>query len=409
VDVHQNTHPKFTYQKNHCYQFEIRQTNLESDLKEANLSLDVTENLKVSDFEFRFIPKDDQITCKQIKAFIEKHEWLGKMPHRPTHRFIATYKGVLAGVIVMATPNAFSNLLGAKNRDKEKLISRGACISWSPKNLASSLIMFSICWMVKHTEYRFFSAYSDTEARELGTIYQACNFIYLGQNSGARYEYLDPKRADKGWFSDRNFRKTTSFKKYAEGLNIFWQKDWSYRDKIFWDKIPDHVQKRLKAAAKEHQKNCQRRPVPRKHKYVYIQGKSKKETKRLHQTFRDLNPKLVDLPYPKSRGPNFCGRSKDRILEQQLTGRPDSWWPSKEVSKKFYTIKEVSSMYGIGQWLLYSHIKSDPSFPHINVGLKKRYMIELHEFDSWLRSRNKSRISVGHDLPEANDLMEVGR
>lgn len=43
--------------------------------------------------------------------------------------------------------------------------------------------------MVKNTQYRLFTAYSDTEAKELGTIYQACNFYYLGKKSGAGYQY----------------------------------------------------------------------------------------------------------------------------------------------------------------------------------------------------------------------------
>ena len=78
-------------------------------------------------------------------------------------------------------PNAFSKLLGKNTNDLERLISRGACISWSPKNLGSAFLMWCLRWMVKNTDYRIFTAYSDPTARELGTIYQACNFYYLGQ------------------------------------------------------------------------------------------------------------------------------------------------------------------------------------------------------------------------------------
>lgn len=333
------------------------------------------------------------------------------MPHRPTHRFIATYKGHLAGVIVMATPNAFSNLLGKENRDKEKLISRGACISWSPKNLGSALVMFSVRWMVKNTQYRFFTAYSDTEARELGTIYQACNFTYLGQNSGARFEYFDPNDPQKGWFSDRNFRKTTSYKKYATLLDIEWNNDWSYRDKIFWSKIPKDIVTQLKEDSKVHQANCQRRRVPRKHKYVYILGESKKETKILNQKFKELNPGKANLKYPKSRGPSLHGRSNEWIDLQKLTKRPTPCWPSngeEKSSKKLYTIKEVAKMYGINQWLIYHHIKSDPTFPFVNVGVKKRFLINIERFDSWLENRSKKHVLESHNLPSSNELMEVG-
>lgn len=246
--------------------------------------------------------KSDQITCRRIKNFIEKHEWLGSMPHRPTHRFIATYKGHIAGVIVMATPNTFSHLLGKENRDKEKLISRGACISWSPKNLGSSLIMFSIKWMVKNTEFRYFTAYSDTEAKELGTIYQACNFIYLGKNSGGRAEYFDPLAPDKGWFTDRSFRRVSQYKKYAKDLGIVWKSEYASRVSMNWHHVPCDIKNALRSASRAHQARCLRRPLPKKHKYLYILGKNKKETNAFKEKFKELNPKLINLKYPKKRG-----------------------------------------------------------------------------------------------------------
>lgn len=227
------------------------------------------------------------------------------MPTRPTHRFVATYKGRLAGVVVMATPNAFSDLLGKENKHLEKLISRGACISWSPKNLASALIMFSIKYMVKNTEFRFFTAYSDTEARELGTIYQACNFTYLGQSSGAKYSYSDPD-AEKDQFSDRLFRKSSFIRRKAIEAGIQWRSDWHYGDKILWQNIPEDIVSQIKENIKSYQASCERRPIPPKHKYVYILGPTKSETKRLTKIFSELNPRLANLPYPKIRGPVTC-------------------------------------------------------------------------------------------------------
>lgn len=395
---------KEDYNLPHCYQYQVRLQNLEKDLKESNLTQDELSNLTVKDFEFKFVSKNDKEACQEVKRFIERHEWLGIMPHRPTHRFIATYKDHLAGVIVMATPNAFSNLLGKEHRDLEKLISRGACISWSPKNLASALVMFSVRWMVKNTSFRMFTAYSDSEARELGTIYQACNFIYLGKNSGARFEYFDPDESEKG-LSDRVFRKTSSYKLYAKELGIEWQNTWGHRDKIFWDKIPLEVTQKLKEASKSHQASCDRRSVPRKHKYVYILGKTKRETQKLKEHFKKHNPDKLNLRYPKERVPKNSGPQK-----RPLTGRPHPCWPldkEKLPQKRFYSIKEVSVMYGISQWLIYHHIKSDPTFPFVNVGLKKKLLIELKEFDGWLYKRTRKQIGQDFNLPTAQDLMEA--
>lgn len=215
---------------------------------------------------------------------------------------VARYNGILAGVVIMSTPNAFSNLLGYENRNLEKLISRGACISWSPKNLASSLIMFSIRWMVQNTQFRYFTAYSDTEAMELGTIYQACNFTYLGKNSGARYKYFDPKNPDKGWFTDRVFRQVRYYKRYAKLLGIKWQPNWSNRNSVIWENVPVVIANELRKFSKAYQGLCIRKKIPRKHKYVYILGADKRETKQLKRLLNAHNPELFKLNYPKIRG-----------------------------------------------------------------------------------------------------------
>jgi hypothetical protein len=294
------------YKKDHCWQYEIRQQNLEKDLLDADLTIKEYDNLRTDDFDFLYVDKENKAECEEIKQFIERHEWLGKLPARPTHRFIARLKknGTIAGAIVMATPNSFSHILGKENRDKEKLISRGACISWAPKNLGSWLIMKSIKWMVKNTEFRMFSAYSDPEAKELGTIYQACNFIYLGQKSGTAKQYFDPNRPELGWFSDRDFRKKSKYRRYAERIGISYDTWKGYMKKYSpnWDIIPEEIKLRIKEEEKKYRESCLSRDMKPKHKYVYILGRTKKETKKMKKLFDTLNPKMVGLSYPTLRG-----------------------------------------------------------------------------------------------------------
>jgi len=294
------------YKKNHCWQYEIRQQNLINDLKESNLTEQEHKSLRIDDFEFSYVDKEDKKQCNEIKQFIEKHEWLGKLPARPTHRFVARLKknGIMAGAIVMATPNAFSFILGKQNRDKEKLISRGACISWAPKNLASWLITKSIKWMVKNTEFRAFSAYSDPEAKELGTIYQACNFIYLGQRSGTAKQYFDTDRPELGWFSDRDFRKKSKYVVYAKNIGIE-KEDWKKYMKKYspnWEIIPEDIKTKIKEEEKKYRERCVCREMKPKHKYIYILGRSKKETKELKKLFDKRNPGVLELAYPRERG-----------------------------------------------------------------------------------------------------------
>ena len=294
------------YQGDKCWQAYISEVNRDEDLDAADLTEEEAQMLRTSDFVFEYVSSDQKELCREVKEFIERHEWLAKLPNRPTHRFTARLKknGTLAGTIIMATPNAFSNLLGKENKDKEKLISRGACISWGPKNLGSWLIMSSLRWMAENTDFRYFTAYSDPEAKELGTIYQACNFAYLGQTSGTSKQYLDPAHPEKGWFSDREFRKKSKYQRYAQAIGIdkaTW-KGWMKKYSPNWEIIPEDIKVKIKAEEKKYRDSCQSRPVPAKHKYVYILGPTPGETKYYKRLFKKLNPKKANLPYPQERG-----------------------------------------------------------------------------------------------------------
>ena len=279
------------YNENHCWQYDIRLNNLNEDLVNAGLTIDESQKLRISDFSFQ-----EENSFDEIKAFIERHEWLGRMSLYPTHFFTARYKGILAGVVIMDMPTAFSKMLGEETRKIERLISRGACISWSPKNLGSSLIMFAIKWMVKNTKYRLFVAYSDAEAKELGTIYQACNFYYLGKKSGAKKQF---KIETGRWVSDRYFRARSVYKKLAKESGIIWEDCWQEGDSIMFDKMPGEIALQIKKLSKNYMLSCESRNMELKHKYAYVLGENKNETKKLRQLFTEKN-KIYK--YPKERG-----------------------------------------------------------------------------------------------------------
>jgi len=283
-----------TYTKDHCWQYDIRLSNRESDLADFGLTEADVQDLRVSDFVFAHESKE--LVFSEVKAFIERHEWLGRLSLYPTDFFTARYKGILAGVVIMDMPSAFSKILGEGTRKIERLISRGACISWSPKNLASALISFSIKWMVKNTRFRLFTAYSDSEAKELGTIYQACSFYYLGKKSGSGYQYKT--EADR-WVSDRYFRSRSVYKKIAKKLNIVWDAEWQNGDVVHFDKMPEDIAIAIKTASKDYQNSCEKRKIEPKHKYAFVLGVNKQETKKLRKIYIERNG---ILPYPKERG-----------------------------------------------------------------------------------------------------------
>ena len=283
------------YDKPWCWQYDIRLRNLNEDRFWSMLPDEELDNLKPTDFDMYL--STDENEHKEMTKFIERHEWLGKISLYTTHWFACRYKGILAGVILMNQPNSFSKLLGEDTSKVERLISRGACISWSPKCLASHFLMFCIKWMVQNTEYRLFTAYSDIEALEMGQIYQACNFYYLGKNSGGTKKYINPYNGKL--MSDRQFRCRSFYKKYAKELGIAWQSNWNRDTKMLWENIPDDIERKLREYSKKKQAESEMVEVPSKHKYAYVLGKDKRETKLLRRKFLELN-KIYD--YPKVRG-----------------------------------------------------------------------------------------------------------
>jgi hypothetical protein len=282
------------YDKDYCWQYDIRLNNLSDDVKQLPDGFDYT-TLTVHDFEFK--PICDDVERHRAILFIRRHEWLGDVALNTTHYFGAYYKDILAGVVTMGNPTAYSNMLGSDTKDIERLISRGACISWSPKCLGSAFVSWCIKWMVKNTQYRIFSAYSDPAAKELGTIYQSLNFYYLGNNFGASAKYISPYSGKL--ISDRTFRSRSYYKRYANDLGITWDSSWSKGDKVIFENIPDDIELRLREYSRKMRNQSEKIDIPPKHKYVYVLGASKLETKRLRKKFESMN-KLY--PYPKNRG-----------------------------------------------------------------------------------------------------------
>lgn len=284
-----------SYNENHCFQYDIRIKNYKEDLFYSGLTQDEVERMKVSDFDFGIAENDDekQLCC----AFIKRHEWLGTISQYTTHYFYAKYKGILGGVILMSVPNAFSKILGNETPNLERLISRGACISWSPKNLASHFLMWCIKWMVQNTDFRIFTAYSDPSAKELGSIYQACNFYYLGNKFGTTTRYINP--FNNKICSDRFFRQRSAYKKYAKLLGIEWKREWDAGGRMNWDIIPNDIEQQLRDMSKSVQLKSQKIDYEPKHKYVYVLGRDKRETKQLRQM---LERNVQTFSYPKERG-----------------------------------------------------------------------------------------------------------
>jgi hypothetical protein len=295
-----------------CIQYLIRKGLEEQDRLNGKIF-----DLNLSDIVF----SNEKYNSLIHKPFIERYEWLGTIGRSPGWTFTARYKGDLVGVILISVPPSYMK----GNIKIQALIQRGACSSWAPKNLNSKLVMFACNWMVKNTEKRVFVGYSDFDAGEIGTIYQSCNFKYMGDRFGSRHSYVLSEERTVG---SRYFTQTGNMKKWAKELGIIWQKEWLKENKTKnIEAIPKDIYKKLTDYAKERMLKCERIDESKKGKYILILGRSKKERRILEKQF-----KTITFPYPK--------RTKEEPIAQTIKKSITAPWDAEyTLGNKQVTLK----------------------------------------------------------------------
>lgn len=75
------------------------------------------------------------------------------------------------------------------------------------------------------------------------------------------------------------------------------------------------------------------------------------------------------------------------------------------VADGMVSVKALAIHYGMSKSTLYALIRSDPTFPYLNVGLKKKLMIEAAKFEMWLNARTDKQKDEHFGLPAANGLI----
>jgi hypothetical protein len=120
------------------------------------------------------------ITMAEARAIIEQYEWLGTMPAVSRDCFGLFFDGRCGGAVVYG--DEYGANLGVWNRygfdGKIIALLRGACAHWAHPHSASKLIRRSIDLLPER--YTVITATVDHLAGEIGTIYQACGFDFVG-------------------------------------------------------------------------------------------------------------------------------------------------------------------------------------------------------------------------------------
>ena len=121
-----------------------------------------------------------EITPAEASKIILKYEYLKRMSVSPWHCFGIFFGGEIAGAVVFS--NEYAENLGVWDKygytGKIILLSRGACVHWAHPHAGSKLISTSIRMLPP--KFEVVTATVDPDAGEIGTLYQACNFFYVG-------------------------------------------------------------------------------------------------------------------------------------------------------------------------------------------------------------------------------------
>lgn len=206
------------------------------------------------------------VTYHFARHIIERYEWLGTMAGSRWHWGI--FFGDFCGGVVCY---AFG-VAGQHTGGREKLglrqgevafLMRGACVHWAPNGSASKLISISLR-LLRKEGVKLVWTWSDEDAGEIGTVYQATNWLYVGKGASV-IECVAPNGRiynQKIVFDHR--RKTGQLRtvSWNEQLEALRAAGWTIQDS---------------------------RP---KHRYVYVLG----DEKRLRALLRPMV-----RPYPKRR------------------------------------------------------------------------------------------------------------
>lgn len=212
------------------------------------------------------------VSLSYAKYIVEEYEYLGCLAAVNWFQYGIFFKDlddgeeICGGVVVFG--QEYAENMGVWDKygftDKIILLNRGVCLHWTPKNTNSHLIMEAIKLLPE--KYEVITATVDPDAGEIGTIYQACNWYYVGalrKNKSRLNVIINGKK-----YGSRSIRQ-----KYGTMAK---------------DKLPELVKSKLGEDAQ-----IEFVQVHAKHRYFYFNGN--KAVKRIHKKAL----KEYIKPYPK--------------------------------------------------------------------------------------------------------------
>jgi hypothetical protein len=134
-----------------------------------------------------------EISKAEAKQIILKYEWLGNMG-TCDYAFGLYFGEYLAGAVCFgrtAGTKVAASICGKEYAHLVKTLNRGACVHWAHQHSASFLISHA-CRLMAQKGFHIFVAYSDSDAGEIGTVYQASNWLYCGNTTSGSSSFVWP-------------------------------------------------------------------------------------------------------------------------------------------------------------------------------------------------------------------------
>ena len=120
------------------------------------------------------------ITLTEARPLIEQYEWLGNVAAVTRHCFGIFFAGELGGAVMYG--DEYAESLGVWDRygysGKIIALLRGASTHWAHPHAASKLIRRSMLLLPER--FKVVTATVDANAGEIGSVYQAAGFDYVG-------------------------------------------------------------------------------------------------------------------------------------------------------------------------------------------------------------------------------------
>lgn len=157
-----------------CWQKKVAISEMEKYLSSGKPKFWEKIDLSLNKSVVKMVSRD---TAKRI---IEKYEWLGDMA--VTDRYYGIFfDEVCAGVICISSNGVFfgnGRLFGIQDKHLS-YFARGACVFWAPSGSASRLLSIA-SRLEANLGQKVCIGFSDISAGEIGTVYQASNWLCLG-------------------------------------------------------------------------------------------------------------------------------------------------------------------------------------------------------------------------------------